>query len=258
MIYFHLKSMTNFECELRYSKAGGKMESYVELTFMHNYLILCISLTLSCICTKRRFKTITFLQIPLLLTFFASFIFFEYSEYLMIAIEIFCFIQYFKYKIHTYVLFISFRLIFHFLYIILFFGSIKHHQFFIFDEISVMLSDLFLLFMYGVLLCKAKYKIQENDFVIPFILNQKKYIGYIDSGNLATYHQIPIIFVKDKIYQLLHGENILIEIENVNQSKWINGKQENIMIDHKSSRVICCLLENDFKYDALLNMKGIL
>lgn len=234
------------------------VNSYVELTFIHNYLINCISLTCSCILSKRNYSISKFHQIIFILTFFASFIFTSNSEILCWILEIICLIIYFKDKTHTYLLFVGFRFLFILYYMTLFFGSVAHHQFFIFDEKNVLISDLILLFFYLILLCKAKYTLQEKDFIFPFILQHKKYIGYMDSGNLAYYHQFPIIFVTEKIFNQLNGEKILIEIQHVNNSEFVEGYYEEIIIDSKKSKVICCLIHQEFKYDALLNMKGIL
>ena len=232
------------------------MESYLELTFIHNLLIHSFSLTLSNIYSKKRIPKKHFIIILLCTTLLPSFLFIPYSSTIIWINEIILFLL-FKYLISTYFYYIGFRVIFIIFFYLLFNGTVYHNQFFLFDH-TVLYFDCILFILYLSVLCKFKYLILEKEFVYPFVLNNKRYIGFMDSGNQATYHQVPIIFIKENIYNKLNESVENIEIETVNGINTIEVIKQRIDINSNKMNVYCAKLTNDFEYDALLNMKGIL
>ncbi|MGN1344756.1 MAG: hypothetical protein ACI4U3_09255 [Traorella sp.] len=233
------------------------MESYIEITFLHNLLIHALSLTLSIIYSRKCMSKHRFFLIIGLLTSIQSFFFFDKMIYIIWLNEMIIFLFLFNYYISTYLLFIGWRFVFHGFYYLFFSGTIYHHQFFIFDE-KVLLFDLIVLILYISLLLKAKYHLSEYDFIYQFVLNHKKYQGYVDSGNLATYQNIPIIFIKDHIYQDLTNKKETLLIETIQNQNIIECKKAEIKIHHQKKIVYCSPISNDYDYDALLNMKGLL
>lgn len=234
------------------------MESYVELSFMHNYLINCFALTLSLILSKRRMSWKRKHGVLLILTASASFLFVEHSLFYVTLIELCIAFIYFSHRMKTYLLYISVRLLFHGAYLFFFFGTFCHYQFFIFDELPVIISDCFLLIIYFSIILKYKITLSQDDFIIDFILENKHYKGYLDSGNLCTYYLLPVIFIKEDIYEQLDGERVTLFIQQVASVCEVGGIEKMITIDSKTSKVICCPLQHDYPYDALLNMKGLL
>ena len=232
------------------------MESYLELTFIHNLFIHSFSLTLSNIYSKKRISKKRFIVIILCTTLLQSFLFIPFSSTIIWINEIVIFFL-FKYLLSTYFYYVGFRLIFVILYYLLFDGTIYHNQYFIFDN-STLYFDCLLFVLYLSVLYKLKYIILEKEFIYPFVLNHNKYVGFMDSGNQATYNYIPIIFIKENIYNKLNSSIEMIDIETVSGMNTIEVIKSVIEINSNKIEVYCSKLDNDFKYDALLNMKGIL
>ena len=232
------------------------MESYVEIVFVHNLLIHSIALTLANIFSRKVMSKHSFIIRVLFITFLPSFLFLKQDSWIWIH-EIFLFLVLFHNRTHTYILFVGNRLLFHFIYYLFFEGTIQHLQFFPFEYQSLFITDFIVLFLYMSLLIKAKYTLSENDFMCPFYFNHKKYKGYIDSGNFATYHGIPIIFMKEEIYEQIQSEPIIIDIQTIQSDHETEAKQTCIQINHKEIDVFCAKAI-ECPYDAILNMKGII
>ena len=232
------------------------MESYVEIVFIHNLLIHSIALTIANIFSKKGMSSIHFMKIILLITFLPSFLFLENNSWIWIN-EILVFIFLFNNRTHSYLIFIGTRIIFHFFFYFFFEGTIKHLIFFPFTYSSLFLFDTILLFFYISLLLKAKYILSERDFLCTFHLNHKKYKGYIDSGNFASYKGIPIIFIKEKLYEQIQSSPIIIDVLTVQNENQVQAKKTEIQINNKTIEVYCAEVK-DCTYDAILNMKGIL
>lgn len=234
------------------------MESFVEVVFLHNYLFHALALSLSCIFSKRAFSRQQFHLVVFILTSFATFLFIDFSEQMMWFVEMMLFVLFFKNKRSTYCLFMSFRFLLNLICFLLLQGSILNHQFFSFEIFPLFLMDVVVLFFYFVLYKKWKYVYQEKDFVREFILEKKKYVGYLDSGNLASIDAIPLIFIREEIYENLSGKKRNIEIVTIHEESWIEGIEKEIKLDGKKCFVLCCPMHHEYPYDALLNMKGIL
>lgn len=232
------------------------MESYVEITFLHNILVLAVCLTLASLMTYQGMNKKRFFKILLMLTFFQSFVFLPVQSWVWIN-EIIVFLFFFKYRTHQYLLFIGFRFLFHLLYILCFDGTIYHCQFFVFDVQGVMSADLILAGFYFIVLFRGKTILAEKQFIREFEINHKKYRGYLDSGNLVTYETRPVIFLKREIYEQLNGNKVILPICHVSGESRVEGKKENMKIENKAVAVICCQIEDEYPYDALLNMKGM-
>lgn len=232
------------------------MNSYVEIAFIHNLLIHSIALTLANIFSRKVMPKQTFIFTVLLTTLLPSFLFLENDSWIWIH-EIFIFVFLFKDRTHTYLIFVGNRILFHITYYLLIEGSIQHLQFFPFEYGLLFIFDFILFVFYLSLLVKAKYTLSEKDFMCLFYLNNKKYKGYIDSGNLATYKGLPIIFIQEKIYQQINSRSILLNIQTIQDENYIQAKQTIIKINNKTIKVYCAQVKN-CTYDAILNMKGIL
>ena len=232
------------------------MNSYVEIAFIHNLLIHSIALTLANIFSRKVMSMTTFIFIVFTITFLPSFLFLNIDSWIWIH-EICIFIFLFKDRTHTYLIFVGNRILFHILYYLLIEGSIQHLQFFPFEYPLLFIFDFILLFLYLSLLVKAKYRLSEKDFLCSFYLNHKKYKGYIDSGNLATYEGLPIIFIQENIYHQIESKPILLDIQTIQDENTIQAKHTFIKINNKTIEVYCAQVKN-CTYDAILNMKGIL
>lgn len=232
------------------------MESYIELTLLHNLFIHCFSLSLSNIYSKKYMSKKLYWIIIISTTLLPSILFIPYSSTIIWVNEILIFVL-FKYRITTYIYYVGFRLLFIIFFYSLFNGTIYHNQFFLFN-LNALYFDFILLIPYISLLTKVKFNIIENDFIYPFKLNNKKYIGYMDSGNQATFDHIPIIFIKENIFNQLNCKKIWIDIETIHGINQIETMKQEIVINSHKITVYCSKISNDFEYDALLNMKGLL
>lgn len=232
------------------------MNSYVEIVFLHNLLIHSISLTFANIFSRKIMSNLHFLQIIFFVTLLPSILFLENDSWIWIH-EIILFLFLFHNREHTYLIFVGNRILFQLFFYLLFEGTIQHNQFFPFEYTRLFICDFILLFLYISLLLKAKYALSEKDFICTFIFNHKKYKGYIDSGNFATHKGLPIIFMKETLYNQISTSPILLEIQTIQNENIIEVKNTIIKINHKSIEVLCASMK-DCTYDAILNMKGIL
>ena len=234
------------------------MESYVEFTLMHNILISAFSLTCALIFSRKPMNKAQFWAILLMVTILPSFLFCEHSTSWIWVNEIVMFLFLFKNRNHTYLLFVAFRFLFHLTYYLFFEGTIFHLQFFVSEEGSIFVADLMIFLIYLIILSKGKYHLSQKDFLYEFEMDHQSYLGYVDSGNLATYESIPIIFVKRSIFESICAPSLSLVIEHISGKEEIQGIKSEMILNHKKIEVICCPLDNDYPYDALLNMKGIL
>ena len=232
------------------------MESYIEIVLIHNLLIHSIALTIANIFSRKVMSNVQFVSIVLLITFLPSFLFLENDSWIWIN-EIFVFLVLFHNRTHTYLIFTGNRILFQLLFYFNFEGTIKHLLFFPFEYKTLFIFDFIILFLYMSLLIKTKYILSEKDFLCTFYLNKKKYKGYIDSGNFATFKGKPIIFIKENIYNQIQSIPIIIDIQTVQQDNQIEAKYTNIQMNHKNIEVYCSKV-NNCSYDAILNMKGII
>lgn len=231
------------------------MESYIEVVFIHNCLIHSISLTIANIFSRKVMSNLRFIQIVLCITLLPSILFLENNSWILMN-EMICFLL-FHNQIHTYFIFIGNRMLFQLIYFLLFEGTIQHLIFFPFTYSLLFICDFILFILYISLLIKAKYIVSEKDFICNFYILNKKYKGYIDSGNFATYQNIPIIFVKENIYEQIQCNPIFIHIQTIQDENQLEVKKTQIKMNHKTIEVLCGK-GNISTYDAILNMKGIL
>ena len=80
----------------------------------------------------------------------------------------------------------------------------------------------------------------------------------MDTGNQATYKQIPIIFIKENIFKQLNNPIEFVEIETVNGINIIETIKQEIIINSQKKSVYCAKISNEYEFDALLNLKGLL
>ena len=78
-------------------------------------------------------------------------------------------------------------------------------------------------FCFYVFLPKRKYVFNQLCYPVSFYYQQKHYqlSGYLDTGNLAHYKGIPIIFIKENILDLKETEQVMIH--SINASKIMRG-----------------------------------
>ena len=203
------------------------MSSYIEVTFINNVFIMMLSLVLAHYLLLDRMSRRTMLHYTFGISLLAVLCWSSFSPLLMLGAEILSCIFWFKLHIKVFALAYSLRLLFSLTCYVLYGGSF--HLLIYFVPIGTY-AILYFWVIAGIALIaclrKWKYYITQAQYIYETELytKQKKFhiYGYLDSGNVLTYHEIPIIFAVSRFYEYFKNENIeLVVMNTMNQTSSI-------------------------------------
>lgn len=136
-------------------------------------------------------------------------------------------------------------------------GSI--HNFMYFPQINVSYAIALLLLigiMIGLYLNKDKLRLSEHMRMV-YIANQWV-LGYLDSGNVATYLNKNLIFVSPRIYSCIDSEEISCEVSTIQGSQIMLAKLGFIEVNAIKQEVLVVKSASEFVggCEVLLNERG--
>lgn len=213
------------------------MESYIEVSFINQVLLMVLSILVAGYITCKPIRFIENGIYSISIAVCCSLFWGTYSWIIYLGLEIFFFLLYFRYRLKTYFVYGSLRFLLSFTCYALWQGSyhlgmyyVPLHQ----NPVGIWAIEVFLLF---VLLRKWKYFLGKLNYIYECKIQSKHkklcLRAYLDSGNLLTIQDVPVVFVDAKYLNYFHGEKMkYIPMQTM------HGKQE-----------IEC-------YEALIELKG--
>lgn len=233
------------------------MESYLEITLLHNILVnvFCLLLAHSC-----SFYEVTSKQIiaVLGLVIFSTFCFHPYAYALIIISELIILLILYRHREFLVFLSIGFRFILNLYFFYTVEGSIYNAQFFIAGEHYLWIEWSVLFFLILSLWIKGRIEGIEYFFMRTCYIEQIKCRGYLDSGNFLFVEDFPVIFLNQSLFDLLpNEENVSCCFQTVSEQKQQWGKKCRFSFDCKKWQTVICLPMEKSNYDCLIHMKGL-
>lgn len=197
------------------------MESYIEVSFINNILIMFLSciaagfISLKPISIRRCLIYSTVLSVSMIV-FWG-----RYAWILYIGLEVLFFTAYFRFRIAMYFVSIILRFLLSFTCFAFYGGSYHLFMYYVPIYRFPFVFWLILIFATALLLCKWKYFIGRLDFVYECSFKKLKLKGYLDSGNVLSDADIPVVFVSNKYQSYFKNENIHSIVMNTLDSRAI-------------------------------------
>lgn len=200
------------------------MSSYIEVTFINNVLIMMLSLVLAHYLLLDRMSRRTMLRYTLAVSLLAVLCWNSFSPLLMLGAEILSCVFWFKLHVKVFALAYSLRLLFSLTCYVLYGGSFHLLIYFVpTGTYTILYFWVIAGIAFAASMRKWKYYITQAQYIYETVLwaGQKKFhiYGYLDSGNVLTYNEIPIIFAVSRFYEYFKNENIeLVVMNTMNQT----------------------------------------
>lgn len=194
------------------------MESYIEVSLLHNFITVVISTLMA---TYASLQPISFKRILIYASVQAStscIFWFSNAWVLSVVVELLFFLVFFRYAYKTYVISLVTRFLWLCTAFVMYDGGFHNGAYFV-----PMDQPIYILWaIYGVcmLLLLAKWKdfVAELSYVYSLKLYTKQKIlplrGYLDSGNLITFKNVPILFLDKKYYAYFQNQGIELVVMN--------------------------------------------
>ena len=178
------------------------MDSYLEVTLLNAVIVILFSLCTASYLSIQPLSWRKMLIYTLFITLFGVVLWNDWSLWFMIAMEIILFFSLFRWHMKCYVFAYTIRMLLFFAEYAFLKGSFHNLLYFVPMRCAIILFWVVLLLGLVFLFANGKLFLCAMQYSYPFTLytadTKLKLIGYLDSGNLATYHQIPIIFLDQR------------------------------------------------------------
>lgn len=212
------------------------MESYIEISFFNGVLLLYSSLLYASYITFHPIKNNLILIYAIIISLISVLLWYEKSFICIIFVEIIFFFTSFKYAKKTYLFALMFRYLCMGTSFILYGGSFYNGFYFVPMHKSVLF--VWIIYVIGIIYAKSRWRIHicEKNCVYPvtiWIQNQKiKLLGYFDSGNIVSYHGIPVVFMSNVYQSYFQNQSIdIITMKTV--------------LEYEAIQCYCCELQLD-------------
>ena len=218
------------------------METYIEISFMHQFLTIAMSLHLARLCVFSFFSSKIIFLYSLLISLFSHLLWFPYSGWFILLLETFCFITFFQADKKLYVFAYAIRFLCMLSSFVLYQGSFYNLTYM--PPTTAFIYPLWLFFGLIIMLCYsvcANHYIEENCiYPVTLILNHQilHLKGYLDSGNFASYQGKCIIFLDAKYVPYVTGSVIeKIVVHTMNQESIIDCVEAQLQFVSKKENV---------------------
>lgn len=235
------------------------MPSYIEITILLNFSIHYLSINLGCAFTSVILSRKTKLFYALMTSFFGSVLFFEGSLSVILFLEILFYLKYFYHHYEMYLAYLGIRLL-HILSLMKILQGSVHNLLF-FPNIHQKIG--WILFIHSlILVCLSKkwrLLFSMRHYIYEVEINGLLLKGYLDSGNCAMHEGLPIVVVRQEVYdQLEEEESLDIKVHTITNKGIFKGKKVMFCFKSCPSRPIFVIASEHLllNVDCLLNMKG--
>ncbi len=246
------------------STQGDAMESYIEVSFVNQVLLMVLSILIAGYITCKPVCIVENLIYSVSITLFCSLFWGSHSWILYMCLELFFFLLYFRYRLKTYLVYGSLRLLLSFTCYALWKGSYHLGMYYIPLHQSPLLFWSVEIVILVSLLRKWKYFLGKLNYIYECKIqsNYKKLLlrAYLDSGNLLTLQGVPVIFLDSKYVKYFQDQRMkLVTIQTVQGEQEIGCYEAIIEIKgYTPSKVYVHCKQNmtlPLRCEVLLNMK---
>ena len=239
------------------------METYVEISFMHQFMMIVMSLHVARVCIFSLFPTKYIFLYAFIISMMSHLLWIPYSSWIILLIETCCFLTYFSEDKKLYVFAYAIRFLCMLSSFALYQGSFYNLTYM--PPMDAFIYPLWFFFALIILLC---HSVCANDYInenciypvtLTFAKHQIHIKGYLDSGNFATYQGRCIIFLDAK-YDT-YATNCSIEkivVHTMNAESKIDCVLAHLQIAKKKEEVYVAVqhqLKLPNKCPLLLNMR---
>ncbi|MEG2506706.1 MAG: sigma-E processing peptidase SpoIIGA [Longicatena sp.] len=240
------------------------MESYLEVSFLHNLITIMLSVVIAQYTTLQPLSNKRLFCYAFVLSLYGCLTYFSYSIVGSICLEALFFITYFRYAYKTYLMALCIRYVAYATTFVLLIGSFHNGLYFVPMKYEILLIWLCYGLAYALLYHKWKDVFSKLSYVYQSTLFMKqttlKLPAYLDSGNLVSHEHIPIIFVDQQYLAYFKDQSIELVVMNsitnttilrcYKCSIQLEGCQKHMVYVHADKH-----LNLPFNCKVLLNMK---
>lgn len=193
------------------------MESYIEVSFIHQVLMIMVSLCIARVCIFSFFSTRMILYYALMIALTSHLFWFSEGIFIILLVEAICFLTIFKSNKKLYVFAYAIRFLNMLTCYGLYQGSFYHGVYC--PPIDAFVYPLWFFWSLFILLChsiRANHYIEENciyPVTLSFHQHQLHVNGYLDSANFASHQGRCIVFLDQKYHAF--ASQCVIEKVNV-------------------------------------------
>lgn len=222
------------------------METYIEVTFIHNILVCLFAYYASCYMSlskeyKRFFYVYILIEQAFVCICFQAYL---YPLFYLLEIMFTIFVFYLQYK--KLFMYICIKYMIFFTCFKLFGGSFHLLHYFVPASRNVM--GVWLILVFGILLLKQKWGafLSVSEYIFPLRIYADKpfsVYGFIDSGNQMEYNGKPVLFLDMSYAHYFSSQNaIAIDVSTIHSVKKMQIYLSEIRVHRykKQSCYICC------------------
>ncbi|MEG0980904.1 MAG: sigma-E processing peptidase SpoIIGA [Erysipelotrichaceae bacterium] len=243
------------------------MQAYVEIAFINNMLIMITSVIIASYMQLRPLSYRNIFVYAFAVSLASVLLWGNHAWFIMILWELFWVVSIFKGKYKVYLLSIVLRALISFSDYLIFAGSF--HAFVYFLPVNhkiILIQWIILIIIIIIIHKKGKFLLVESQYLyfvkLYFPNKTLKLMGYLDSGNRLSYHQIPIIFIDGEYQEYLQKDNIeLIVMNTMNATTNIHAVLISLKINGFKKQKVLVSCTKDLKLPihckCLLNVHNI-
>lgn len=239
------------------------MESYIEVSFLNGVFLMYCSLIYASYIMLHPLNSCSIWIYSISISLLSVLLWNKNSYIYIICVECLCFFWLFRYAKKTYLVALIFRFLCIGTTFVLYGGSFHNGFYFVPIRISIVL--VWMIYFGFVVYARSRWRIKicEKNCVYPVTLwiNNKKIrvLGYFDSGNLLSYHGIPVVFMSDLYRSYFQNQSIDIVMKTVLNAENIKCYRCMLQLDGCKRKEVYVHLQKDLNLpcecNLILNMK---
>lgn len=217
------------------------MESYIEISWLHNILFLVLSQMMAGYLSLRPLSLKKQWGYALLITSYGTLFWTSNAWIGCLLLELICILLWYRHTLKTYFFMLSFRMLWNISAMLWVKGTMAHGLFF--PAIETSLLKLWILGIFLLLLLQKKWHtyVMQTNFVYSCKLIKKDRVwkgrGYMDSGNMLMYDGMPVVFMDWKYQSYFSRENIqYIEMQTMNETGEMEGIEVELLLENQTKQ----------------------
>ena len=238
------------------------MESYVEITFLHNFGTLLLSFAMASYCNVQPIPWYKMVIYAFVISAMGSLVFFKGSIWLILLVEILFLLMFYK-TWKSWLMMQVIRCLWYMSAFGIYQGSFHNLLWFVPIHKPVVWLWIFYALLFLLLKVKWKDMLARSHYCyyVQFILHNKKIKvkGFLDSGNLMVHEGLPVLFISSKYEAYFKEQDIKwIVINTVQDTSLVCAYMCNAALEGCQSHkvLVCCKKEIrlPLNCEVLLNM----
>lgn len=194
------------------------MDSYIEISFLHNLLLIYVSCMVGKYVSVQPISTKKIWIYTVSMAGSGCFLWFPNAWILICFLEATFFFFYFRYIYRAYLVGLCFRFLCSFTCFVIYQGGFHNLLWFVPVDAFIYPTWMFYILLYSLLANKWKDILSRRSYIYKVYLHVEGHcfsvLGYLDSGNLLTYQGIPVIFMDKKFQAYFKNQRIELVVRN--------------------------------------------